>query len=248
MGARRPATAAPAGPAEEKARRRRRALIAAVAVAGTVALSAGAWTLSNALDASRGRSSAGAASDGTKPGGSGAGGSSSGAPGATTGPGKAGGGSTATDGRTSASSQGQAGTPGPPKPAVYTQQWLDDKTSVNIKEPTRQENAKGDIRFTCDGGKYAGDCSLVSDTSVMNLAFAKPGATFEDCRALLGRADFGDAEQRRLPLAAVANGSEICVKHPSGDIALLVVQVKATAAVPRVPGFLTADMTVWRVS
>ncbi|MFD7626521.1 serine/threonine-protein kinase [Streptomyces sp. NPDC059851] len=223
-------TAPPAGPEEEKARRRRRALIAAVAVVSAVALGAGAWTISNALDASRGRSSAGAASNGTEPGGSGA---------------AAG---TATDGGRSGSSQTRANTSGPPKPAVYTQQWLDDKTSVNIKEPTRQENDKGDIRFTCDGGTYEGACSLVSDTSVMNLAFAKPGATFEDCRALLGRADFGDAKQRRLPLAAVAAGSEICVKHPSGDIALLVVQRKVTAAVPQVPGFLTADMTVWRAS
>ncbi|MEU2392743.1 protein kinase [Streptomyces sp. NPDC007369] len=240
------ATATPAGPEEQRARRRRRAMLAAVAVVGAVALGAGAWTISNALDASRGRSSAKAASDGAKPDGSGAPGPSSGAPGTATGAGKGAGdgSSTAGDG-TSGPPRAQAGTP---RPTAYTQQWLDDKTSVNIKEPTRQENTKGDIRFTCDGGKYKGDCSLVSDTSVMNLAFTKQGATFEDCRALLGRADFGDAGQRRLSLAAVAAGSEICVRHPSGDIALLVVQVKSTAAVPRVPGFLTADMTVWRAS
>ncbi|MGW4686289.1 serine/threonine-protein kinase [Streptomyces sp. NPDC004244] len=253
-------TATPGGPEEGKARRRRRALIAAVAVGCAVALGAGAWTVSDALDAYRGRSSAKAAPDGGNPratgsGGSGPGGSASGAPGTTAAPGKAGGSSTGsptagTSGSSGSSgaSRGMAGTQGTPRPTAYVQQWLDDKTSVNVKEPTRQENTKGDIRFTCDGGRYEGDCSLVSDTSVMNLAFAKQGATFEDCRALLGRADFGDAGQRRLSLAAVAAGSEICVKHPSGDIALLVVQVKSVAAVPRVPGFVTADMTVWRAS
>ncbi|MFK0252327.1 serine/threonine-protein kinase [Streptomyces sp. NPDC090445] len=232
-------TAAPAGPEEEKARRRRRALIAGVAVVSAVALGAGTWTISNALDGSRGRSSAGAAPDGAKPRASASGGPSSGAPGTTAGPAK-GSGSTAADGTTSGSSQPQANKSGPPKPTVHTFQWLDDKTSLNLKAPTRQENTKGDIRFSCSD---LSACELESDTSVLVPYVLGPGADLEKCRFLLGA-----ASSRTLSLTTVAAGSEICVKHSSGDIALLVVQVKSTAAVPRVPGFLTADMTVWPAS
>jgi hypothetical protein len=47
-------------------------------------------------------------------------------------------------------------------------------------------------------------------------------------------------------MAATAAGSEICIKHPSGDIALLVIQVKSTA-LPEI-SFVTADLTVWRAT
>jgi hypothetical protein len=55
------------------------------------------------------------------------------------------------------------------------------------------------------------------------------------------------AHSHNLPLAAAANGSEICVKNRSGDIALLVIQTKSTALWDK-PGisFMTADMTIWR--
>lgn len=66
-----------------------------------------------------------------------------------------------------------------------------------------------------------------------------PGATYETCRRLTS-----DPEaSRELLLADKAAGSEICVKHRNGDIALLVIQVKSTAM--REDGFLTFDMTVW---
>ncbi|NXY94888.1 protein kinase [Streptomyces sp. BR123] len=233
-------TAPPAGPEEEKARRRRRALIAAVAVVGAVALGAGAWTVSNALDSSRGRSSAGAASDGAKPRASASSGPASGAPGTTAGTAKGSGGAT-TGGGASGPSQPRASAPGPVKPTAYTFQLLDDKKSVSLKEPTQREDATGDIRFTCNG--RPADCQLESETSVLAPYVLGPGADLEKCRLVLTT-----ARSRTLSLTAVAAGSEICVKHPSGDIALLVVQVKSTAAVPRVPGFLTADMTVWRAS
>ncbi|MFJ4567169.1 hypothetical protein ACIP4U_26390 [Streptomyces caelestis] len=63
--------------------------------------------------------------------------------------------------------------------------------------------------------------------------------SLDECRFLLG-----GAERHRWPLASVAAGSQICVKHPSGDIALLVVQTKSTA-LPEL-AFLMVDMTVWK--
>ncbi|MFF1295895.1 MULTISPECIES: hypothetical protein [unclassified Streptomyces] len=54
---------------------------------------------------------------------------------------------------------------------------------------------------------------------------------------------------RYFELAAASAGSEFCVKHPSGDIALLVVQVKNTALWDT-PGMssLMADVSVWRAT
>ena len=128
-------------------------------------------------------------------------------------------------------------TPEPPRGIPYPLQWLDEKNSLGIKEPVRRKDRKGDIRFVCDDT----NCSIESDTSFITMLYSKPGATQESCRIALSGAD-----SRRLPLAAVAAGSEICVKHPSGDIALLVVQVKSTALPKSGISFLTADMTVWR--
>ncbi|UUU30703.1 hypothetical protein JIX56_12740 [Streptomyces sp. CA-210063] len=75
---------------------------------------------------------------------------------------------------------------------------------------------------------------------MITMMYADPGATLATCRiALTG------AENRSFTLAGAAAGSEFCVKHPSGDIALLVVQVKSTALGDSEAGFVTADMTVW---
>ncbi|MGW2780119.1 serine/threonine-protein kinase [Streptomyces populi] len=126
-----------------------------------------------------------------------------------------------------------------PLPEAHPLQWLDDEHSLYIEQPVDRDDAKGDIRFVCD----ASSCALASDTSVITMLYTeKPGATLDSCRiALTG------ATSHRLPLAAAAAGSEICVKHPSGDIALLVIQVKSTALADK-GSFLTADMTVWRAS
>ena len=115
---------------------------------------------------------------------------------------------------------------------------LTEKNSLSIKTLEERKDRKGDIRFVC---KDAG-CALESDTSVITTLYSKPGATLDSCRlGLTG------AKSHSFPLAAAAAGSEICVKSPSGDIALLVVQVKSTALWDT-PGisFLTADVTVWR--
>jgi hypothetical protein len=57
----------------------------------------------------------------------------------------------------------------------------------------------------------------------------------------------GHSDSHKVFLAAAAAGSQICVKGPKGDIALLVIQTKSTALWDK-PGlsFLTVDMTVWR--
>ncbi|MEU7581471.1 serine/threonine-protein kinase [Streptomyces sp. NPDC041068] len=118
----------------------------------------------------------------------------------------------------------------------YPGQWLDAKNSLSLREPAQREDRKGDIRFTC---AHDAGCALESDTSVLHLRYAKPGADLDTCRF-----ELTGAKEHRLPLAAAAAGSEICVKHRNGDIALLSLQVKSTA-MPDI-AFLTTDMTVWR--
>ncbi|MFI7009000.1 serine/threonine-protein kinase [Streptomyces sp. NPDC050145] len=121
---------------------------------------------------------------------------------------------------------------------AYPQVWLDAKNSVNIhKEPAQLRTAKGDIQFSCADNS---GCELKSDTSVFVQSFAKPGgATRDMCDLMLAR-----SKTHTLSLAAAANGTEICVKHRSGDVGVLVLQTKSTA-MPDI-AFVTADLTVWR--
>ncbi|WP_431043458.1 serine/threonine-protein kinase [Streptomyces sp. P1-3] len=216
----------PVWPDERRARRRRTALITAAAVtAGALLLTGLAWTVKEAADRSRDRDAAT-----SSPLGSTASGRSSASPSAATPASRPG-------GRTPRASRPSSTAPNPPRAVPYPLQWLDEKTSLSIKEPVGREDRKGDIRFVCTETR----CALESDTSVITMLYGKPGASFDSCRvALTGVKD------RRLPLAAAAAGSEICVKHPSGDIALLVIQVKSTA-MPKI-GFMTVDMTVWRAA
>ncbi|PTM93881.1 serine/threonine-protein kinase [Streptomyces sp. VMFN-G11Ma] len=125
-----------------------------------------------------------------------------------------------------------------PQAEPHPQQWIDEKTSLSFKEPFSRKDRKGDIRFDC---KQVG-CALESDTSVLVLVYGRAGTSLDDCRLLTSH-----AHSHHLPLAAAANGSEICVKNSSGDIALLVIQTKSTALWDK-PGisFMTADMTIWR--
>ncbi|MEV1066598.1 serine/threonine-protein kinase [Streptomyces sp. NPDC050263] len=208
-------------------RRRRTALLTAAAVtAGALVLSGLAWTVMEAADRLRHRDTAGASST-PVPSGS----ARSSAPSSTAAPD-----SVAGD-RTAEGSGPSSTVPKTPQATAYPLQWLDAKTSLDVKEPVRREDGKGDIRFACKQD----DCALESDTSVLSMVYGDPGGGLDTCRILLT-----GAKSHRLPLAAAAAGSEICVKHPSGDIALLVIQVKSTA-LPEI-GFVTADMTVWRAA
>lgn len=217
-----------ARPAEPPSRRRRIARIAAVSTAGALLVAGLAWTVMEAGDRN-GRPEAL--------------GSSTPRPGAPT---KApvsskGSGTTSASGRrTPGTADSSATVSESPKPQAYPLLWLDEKQSLDIKEPVDRNDAKGDIRFVC--GSVT--CALESDTSVIGMLYTdEPGATLDSCRIALGV-----ASSHRLSLAAAAAGSEICIKHRSGDIALLVIQVKSTALANQGSSFLTADMTVWRAT
>ncbi|MFE0256780.1 serine/threonine-protein kinase [Streptomyces sp. NPDC059010] len=215
-------------PDARRTRRRRTALITAAAVtAGALVLTGFAWMVADAGERFRDWVA--------------------GAP-STPGPRESEGPSTPEPSTASSSASGHGseagdGTPDEPSPTAskapqavpYPLQRLDAKSSLSFKEPVQREDRKGDIRFDCEDA----GCALESDTSVFVQLFGSSGASLDDCRLLLASAD-----RHRWPLAAAANGSEICVRHPSGDIALLVLQTKSTA-LPEL-AFLQLDMTIWR--
>ena len=223
-----------AGPAERRTSRRRIALFTTAGVmAGALVLTGMAWTVMEVADRIGHRDAA----NSSTPGPSASGGSSVSGDSAvsSSGSGSAAG---AGDGTSEVSTTPSPTAPATPQPEVYPQQWLDEKTSVSLKEPVARKNRKGDIRFTC---KENG-CALESDTSVIVQLFGKPDGGLDSCRVLLS-----GAKEHSWGLSAAAAGSEFCIKDAAGDIALLVVQVKSTALWDT-PGvsFLLADMTVWR--
>ncbi|MFF9866349.1 serine/threonine-protein kinase [Streptomyces sp. NPDC013953] len=224
----------PSGPPERRARRRRTALITAAAVAaGALVLTGLTWSVMDAAARLRDRSAAAPSTTGSETSGGTAASGESPAGGGSPGP------SSGAGGRDPGVSGAAPDVTTEPQAVPYPLQWLDEKNSLAVKEPVRREDRKGDIRFVCGES----GCALESDTSLITMLYGKPGATLDSCRLALTGAD-----SRRLPLAAAAAGSEICVRHPSGDIALLVVQVKSTALPKGGVSFLTADMTVWRAA
>jgi eukaryotic-like serine/threonine-protein kinase len=224
----------PAGPEEHKRRRRRAALITAAAVAacglvvtaGWAVLDAAEWGLDRAREAVASASASGAprpvAQDSA----------SAGEAAASTGPGSA-----SSDGPSS----GAGAVDGPtarttaPVAHAYYAPMLTDDNSLILHSGEESKDRKGDLRFGCESA----GCELTSDTSVIAENLLGPGATYETCRRLTADTD----ASHEFPLAGASAGSEICVKHRNGDIALLVIQTKSTA-MPDI-GFLTFDMTVW---
>ncbi|MGW0748341.1 serine/threonine-protein kinase [Streptomyces sp. NPDC002587] len=226
-----PQPSAPLGPEEQRARRRRIALITAAAVtAGAVLLTGLTWLGKGAadrmreLDASRAKPGGPAAAGQVTPSGPTASAGSAGSAGGGEAP------------KPSGSAPGPTR---PPKPLAHPHPGLrlDEKNSIGIKDPVRRDDLTGDIRLNCE----VTGCQLVSDTSVFTMLYAEPGTGSLDTCSLLTRA----ATSKEFPLAAAAGGSEICVRHPSGDIALLVIQIKSTQYVKGTSGSVTADMTVW---
>ncbi|MFK0045223.1 serine/threonine-protein kinase [Streptomyces sp. NPDC090741] len=128
----------------------------------------------------------------------------------------------------------------PPAPVPYPQVWLDEKNSIGITDPVKRQDRTGDIRLDCEKKS----CELVSDTSVLVQLYADPGTGNLDTCGLLTKA----STQHTLPLAAAAPGTEICVRHPSGDIALLVIQIKSVVRLNGLPDWISADMTLWRAA
>ncbi|MBT2482412.1 serine/threonine-protein kinase [Streptomyces sp. ISL-94] len=219
-----PQPPAPDGPQERRARRRRTALIATVAVTtGTLLLTALVWTLGDVAGRLRDREASGA-----KPSGSAAGAQKTPSASAGSSPG----------GRTPGTSGSIPSSSPPPKPVLlpYPMVRLDEKSSIGIKEPVQREDRTGDIRLNCENA----GCALESDSSVITMLFGEPHGSLDECWILLK-----GATARSFSLAPAAAGSEFCVKHPSGDIALLVLQIKSTVGPA---GFVVADMTVARAA
>ncbi|MFF4265871.1 serine/threonine-protein kinase [Streptomyces virginiae] len=224
-----PEPAAPEGPEQRRRRRRRNALVAAVSIVTVAVLLGAAWSVvDRAADNLRDRAKS-PTDKGTS---AGPAGSASSDP-----------------TRKSAEAAAQAGpTPSPspsPSPSVapkafpYPGLRLDDSNSVGIKEPVERATRSGDLRLDCDRV----DCELQSDTSVIVQLSGKPNGSLESCRAALD-----GKGTRSQSLNSAAAGSEFCVKHRSGDIALLVLTIKSTPWLENLPSFLMADMTVWRVA
>ncbi|WP_086830190.1 serine/threonine-protein kinase [Streptomyces sp. NRRL B-24572] len=202
---------------ERRPRRRRTALVTAAAVtAGALLLTGLTWTITDAMDRIRDRAAASAAET----------------------PGPTPSSSASEDGvrRTPGTSRPSTTAPEAPRAVAYPFQMLTEKNSLDIKEPVERKDRKGDIRLVCKQ-----TCALESGTSLMSMHVGKPGASLDACRTALAV-----APSHRLTLTLAAAGSEICVKHPSGDIALFVVQVKSTALPDSGVNFVTGDLTVWR--
>ncbi|MFE7902640.1 serine/threonine-protein kinase [Streptomyces sp. NPDC057424] len=220
----------PAGPGERRARRRRTGLLTTAAVAaGALVLTGLAWTVADAGNrfgdwvAGAPSTSGPDASD-----------RSARAPSPTTSPSAtgpaaaAGGGAPQAEGPTPSTAKS-------PQPIARPLQWLDAKSSLSFAKPFHRDDREGDIRFDCADPS----CALESDTSVFVQMFTDKGVSLDECRLMLG-----GAKKRRWTLAAAPVGAQICVKHSSGDIALLAIQSKSTA-LPEL-AFLMVDMTIWR--
>ncbi|MFL9657332.1 serine/threonine-protein kinase [Streptomyces sp. PB17] len=229
----------PTGPEERKRRRRRAALITAAAVvacglviaAGTALLDAAGRNFDRARDAAASAAASESASGTPRPVAEGSAAADEAASSADAGAASSGGPS---DERSDGPDGSVFGTTPPPAQVIHAAS-VDADSSLSLTDGTRRDDRKGDIRFDC---KDVG-CALDSDTSVFTLMYGDPGAGYEECALMTA-----SQKSHRLYLASAAAGSEICVRHRNGDIALLVVQTKSTA-LPDL-AFLDADVTVWR--
>lgn len=251
-----PAGWIPPTPEDRKARRRRTALLTAAGVAGgALLLGLLAWGVGDAMGRYDDRRNA--ADSSASGGGSAAGpaaGSSASARGSSRDPddtanssGSSGSPASNTAGssdsgavdageRAAGGSPSSPASPSDPRPEGYGQLMVDAKQPLSLKKPGEKVKAdKGDVRFGC----RSYDCALESDASVFVQIFGKPGTTLDECRLIVNH-----SKQHRLPLAAAAGGTEICIKDPAGDIALFVVGTKSTA-IPDL-AFVDGDLTVWR--
>ncbi|WP_217171348.1 serine/threonine-protein kinase [Streptomyces sp. AC512_CC834] len=218
----------PAGPEERKRRRRRAVLISAavvvacglVIVAGSALLDAAGRGFDRARDAIASAAASESASGTPRPAAEGSAAAEEAA--SSTGPSD-----TEADGPT-------AGTTTPAGHFYYTQMLRGDNSLI-LHSGKESKDREGDILFGCENSS----CRLTSDTSVMVGNILGPGATYGTCRRLTS----DPGASRELLLADKGAGSEICVKHRNGDIALMVIQTKSTA-LPEV-GFLSVDLTVW---
>ncbi|MFD3836272.1 serine/threonine-protein kinase [Streptomyces sp. NPDC058642] len=234
----------PAAPERGRGRRRRAALVAGgVVTAGALLVTGLVWKVGGGADRAEGRGPTTSSSTRDATVSERAAGASASAGAATEAEDNGG-------GEASSFSSAGASTGQPRAVPAFNPTILNEKNSLYLhegKRPATREDRKGDIRFVCEDI----GCALESDTSLIVQYFADDtGATFERCSWLLDGAETEKTEDyRTFSLAAASTGSEFCVKHSSGDIALLVVQVKNTALWDS-PGqsSLMADVSVWRAT
>ncbi|MFJ3977900.1 serine/threonine-protein kinase [Streptomyces sp. NPDC090021] len=130
----------------------------------------------------------------------------------------------------------------PPKPLPYPGLKLNEENSISFEEPVQHEDGDrtGDIRMKCG---MASGCKMESDASVFSMPRKAGTGNLETCREELRY-----ARQNSLTLHVLAAGSEVCVQHPSGDIALFVIGIKSAPGLSKDPSWLMADMTIWRAA
>ncbi|MHC3388771.1 serine/threonine-protein kinase [Streptomyces lavendulocolor] len=117
--------------------------------------------------------------------------------------------------------------------------WLNGKNSLSLREPMLREDRAGDIRLDCEEDV---DCALRGDRTVFLQLFNGKAASLDACRHFLTGAT--GSEYRTWSLAAAGDGTQLCARNASGDIAVLTIQVKQTAL--REAAFLQLGMHVWR--
>ncbi|GAQ52291.1 serine/threonine-protein kinase [Streptomyces acidiscabies] len=130
---------------------------------------------------------------------------------------------------------------GPPEAVAHPLVRLDEKNSISLDAQGQRDDRKGDVRLVCGNSS----CTLRSSTSAMSYLPAKPTNSYEECRTYLAGASTRGSE---LSLVVVAEGSRICVKHRSGAIGMLVIQIKSTYLPDSGVNFLMGDLTVWPTS
>ncbi|MEV5730983.1 serine/threonine-protein kinase [Streptomyces pharetrae] len=221
---------------DRKARRRRISLVTSAGVTGgALLLAALAWTVMDGKGGLGHRGAADATTSATGPAAGSSASPSASAPDSS---------SDASDSSASGAGDGTSGdspsssaSPKEPVATPYPLVWLDAETSVKLEAPdARLTDGEGDIRFGC---RMAG-CELRSETAVFLQVYGNPGdGTLDTCRLMLAR-----VKTHTLPLAAAANGTEICIKDSAGNIGLLVIRTKSTA-IPDL-AFLKGELTVWR--
>ncbi|MFF4713636.1 serine/threonine-protein kinase [Streptomyces eurythermus] len=220
---------------ERRSRRRRAALVSAAVVAvGALLVAVLAWS---GVDVEGGWGTRRAAGGATASGSPGSGGARSSAPasGSDSGSGP---GSVDSSGKGGASgaARSPSAPPAQPRAEDHGGSYLDATTPLSIEHPDgKGKDDKGALRLGC---RTVG-CELDAGDSTIVQMYDAHGTTLDDCRLILK-----DATRHRWTLTGAAAGSEFCVRHPSGDIALFVLRTKSTA-MPEA-AFLEGDLTVWR--
>ncbi|MFF3301691.1 serine/threonine-protein kinase [Streptomyces sp. NPDC002908] len=223
-------------PEEQKARRRRTALIAAVGVTGGALLVAAlAWVLQDVRERLVEADEAGPGTSATEPAVRSPGSGPASSPAADASAAGAGAGAGTDDG-TPADAAPASDAPREPRPEGFPLVHLYTDNSMSLKSTEPQlENRKGDVRLSCESA----GCELKSDHTVFMQMFGGHGTTLDECRLMLAK-----ATSHEWSLAAAAAGTEICMKDDQGNIGLYVIQTKSTA-LPDL-AFLQGDLTVWR--